>query len=38
MEKFTVYEIERAAQDLNIRIRDKNGLEVEHVINSHPII
>ena len=33
-----VYEIERAAKDLNLKgTGDKNGLEVAHVINSHPI-
>ena len=34
-----MYEIERAAKDLNLKwIDDKNGLEVEHVINFQPII
>ena len=39
MEEFTVSEIERAAKDLNLkRTGDKNGVEAEHVMNSHPII
>ena len=38
-DEFSVYEIERAVNDLNLkRTGDKNGLEVEHVLNSHPII
>ena len=38
-EEFTVFEIEWAAKDFNLkRTGDKNGLEVEHVIISHPII
>ena len=38
-EEFTVYEIEKAAKDLNLkRARDKNGLKIEHVVNFHPII